>query len=95
MCEIRNSSNIKADDGVVTVKGWVQDIRNLGGISFIALRDRYGVIQLTLPKKKIDPELFGSITKLSRESVISVVGEVKESNQTELGVEVIPQSFVL
>ncbi len=95
MCEIRNSSNIKADDGVVTVKGWVQDIRNLGGISFIALRDRYGVIQLTLPKKKIDPELFGSITKLSRESVISVVGEVKESNQTDLGVEVIPQSFVL
>ena len=95
MCEIRNSSNIKADDGIVTVKGWVQDIRNLGGISFIALRDRYGVIQLTLPKKKIDPELFGSITKLSRESVISVVGEVKESNQTELGVEVIPQSFVL
>ena len=95
MCEIRNSSNIKADDGIVTVKGWVQDIRNLGGISFIALRDRYGVIQLTLPKKKIDPELFGSITKLSRESVISVVREVKESNQTELGVEVIPQSFVL
>ena len=95
MCEIRNSSNIKADDGIVTVKGWVQDIRNLGGISFIALRDRYGVIQLTLPKKKIDPELFGSITKLSRESVISVVGEVRESNQTELGVEVIPQSFVL
>ncbi|MBR7123793.1 MAG: aspartate--tRNA(Asn) ligase, partial [Candidatus Methanomethylophilaceae archaeon] len=44
---------------------------------------------------KIDPELFGSITKLSRESVISVVGEGKESNQTELGVEVIPQSFVL
>ena len=92
MCEIRNSSNIKADDGIVTVKGWVQDIRNLGGISFIALRDRYGVIQLTLPKKKIDPELFGSITKLSRESVISVVGEVKESNQTALGLELIPSA---
>ena len=95
MCTIKDSSNIKAGDGIVTIKGWVQDIRNLGGISFIALRDRYGVIQLTLPKKKIDPELFGSITKLSRESVISVVGEVKESNQTDLGVEVIPQSFVL
>ena len=95
MCEIRDSSTVKVGDGVVTVKGWVQDIRNLGGISFIALRDRYGVIQLTLPKKKIDPELFGSITKLSRESVISVTGEVKESNQTELGVEIIPSAFVL
>ena len=95
MCEIRDSSTVKVGDGIVTVKGWVQDIRNLGGISFIALRDRYGVIQLTLPKKKIDPELFGSITKLSRESVISVTGEVKESNQTELGVEIIPSAFVL
>lgn len=95
MCEIRDSSTVKVGDGIVTVKGWVQDIRNLGGISFIALRDRHGVIQLTLPKKKIDPDLFGSITKLSRESVISVTGEVKESNQTELGVEIIPQSFVL
>ncbi|MDD7423696.1 MAG: aspartate--tRNA(Asn) ligase [Candidatus Methanomethylophilaceae archaeon] len=95
MCEIKDSSTVRPGDGTVTVRGWVQDIRNLGGISFITLRDRYGTIQLTLPKKKIDPELFGEITKLNRESVISVTGEVKESNQTELGVEIIPSAFVL
>ncbi|MGN1044743.1 MAG: aspartate--tRNA(Asn) ligase [Candidatus Methanomethylophilaceae archaeon] len=95
MCETRDSSTVRPGDGTVTVRGWVQDIRNLGGISFITLRDRYGTIQLTLPKKKIDPELFGAITKLSRESVIAVTGEVKESNQTELGVEIIPSAFVL
>ena len=95
MCEIKDSSTVRPGDGTVTVRGWVQDIRNLGGISFITLRDRYGTIQLTLPKKKIDPELFGEITKLNRESVISVTGEVKESNQTELGVEIIPFAFVL
>ena len=91
----KNSGTISASDGVVTVKGWVQDIRNLGGISFVILRDRYGTVQITLPKKKIDPELFEKLTTLSRESVISVTGDVKASNQTELGLEIIPSSFEL
>ena len=95
MSQIRDSSSITVDDGVVTVRGWVQDTRNMGGISFIVLRDRYGTVQLTLPKKKVDPDMFASITKLPRESVISVTGEVKASNQTELGLEIIPSSYVL
>jgi aspartyl-tRNA synthetase len=48
-----------------------------------------------MPKKKIDPDLFESLTKLPRESAVSITGEVKESNQTALGVEVIPSSFEL
>ncbi|MDR1690707.1 MAG: aspartate--tRNA(Asn) ligase [Candidatus Methanoplasma sp.] len=95
MTSIRDSSNISKEDATATVKGWVQDIRNLGGISFITLRDRHGTIQITMPKKKIDPELFESLTKLSRESVVAVTGEVKESNQTALGIELIPTSFEL
>jgi aspartyl-tRNA synthetase len=67
----------------------------MGGISFIVLRDRHGTVQLTLPKKKVDPDMFATITKLPRESVISVTGEVKASNQTELGLEIIPSSYVL
>ncbi len=92
MAVFRNSSNIKVEDGTVTVGGWVQDIRNMGGISFLTLRDRYGTIQITMPKKKIDPELFGFLTKLSRETVVYVIGEVKASNQTALGLEIIPTS---
>jgi len=95
MTSIRDSGNIGKEDGIVTVNGWVQDIRNLGGISFITLRDRHGTLQITMPKKKIEPDLFESLTKLPRESVISVTGEVKESNQTALGVEIIPSSFKL
>ncbi len=91
----RDSSTVKAGDGTVTVSGWIQETRNLGGISFVILRDRHGTIQLTLPKKKVDPELFASLTTLSRESVVTVTGEVKESNQTDLGVEIIPSSFTL
>lgn len=89
----RNSGDIAKEDGTVTVKGWVQDIRNLGGISFLTLRDRCGTIQITMPKKKLDPVLFDSITRLPRESVIAITGEVKESNQTALGLEVIPSGL--
>lgn len=92
MTAVRNSSNIAVSDGTATVNGWVQDTRNLGGISFVTLRDRYGTIQITLPKKRIEPELFEALTKLPRESVVSVTGEVKESNQTALGLEVVPIS---
>lgn len=95
MTPIRNSGNISTEDSVATVKGWIQDTRNLGGISFITLRDRYGTLQITLPKKKIEPTLFDSLTKLPRESVVSITGEVKGSNQTALGVEIIPESFEL
>ena len=88
----KDSGTIKVDDGIVTVKGWIQDTRNLGGISFVVLRDRYGTIQLTLPKKKIEPELFDKLTTLPRETVVAVTGEVKASNQTELGLELIPSA---
>jgi nondiscriminating aspartyl-tRNA synthetase len=93
MVAIRDSGSIAVGDGTATVKGWVQDIRNLGGISFLTLRDRYGTIQITMPKKKIEPELFDRITRLQRESVIAVTGEVKESGQTALGLEVIPSAL--
>ena len=92
MTEIRDSSNIAVSDGTATVHGWVQDVRNLGGISFLTLRDRHGTIQVTMPKKKIDPELFATLTKLPRESVVAITGDVKESNQTALGLELIPTS---
>ncbi|AMK13779.1 aspartyl-tRNA synthetase AspS [methanogenic archaeon mixed culture ISO4-G1] len=95
MTEFRDSGNIKVGDGTVTIRGWVQDIRNMGGIAFLQLRDRHGVIQVTMPKKKIDPELFEKLTTLSRESVVSITGEVKESNQTALGLELIPSAFEL
>jgi aspartyl-tRNA synthetase len=92
MTAIRDSSSICVEDGTATIRGWVQDVKNMGGISFLTLRDRHGTIQVTMPKKKIDPELFGLLTKLSRETVVSITGEVKASNQTALGLEVIPTS---
>ncbi|MDY0293392.1 MAG: aspartate--tRNA(Asn) ligase [Candidatus Methanomethylophilaceae archaeon] len=90
---VKDSRTVTVEDGTVTVKGWVQDIRNLGGISFLILRDRFGTIQITMPKKKLDPTLFESITSLPRESAVAVTGEVKESKQTGLGLEIIPSGL--
>ncbi|HEY0196132.1 MAG TPA: OB-fold nucleic acid binding domain-containing protein, partial [Methanobacterium sp.] len=63
----------------VIIKGWIHEIRDLGGIVFVLLRDRDGILQITAPSKKITPELFKQIQHLKKESVISVKGTVKES----------------
>jgi len=61
----------------VTLSGWVQTIRNLGGMTFIALRDRYGITQLVFDEntpKNILPMLEG----LGREYVVKISGTVIE-----------------
>ncbi len=61
----------------VTLSGWIQTIRNLGGMTFITLRDRYGLTQLVFDENTSD-KLKTEITKLGREFVIKVIGKVIE-----------------
>ena len=82
----------KEYDKLITVAGWVEDIRNIGSIVFIILRDRKGTLQVTALKKE-NPELFEKIVVISRESVISVYGECKKSEKARNGYEVIPKEF--
>lgn len=79
----------------VTLMGWVHEIRDLGGIIFVLLRDRNGITQITAPRKKISPELFGEIRKLRKESVMGVKGKVQGSPKAPGGVEVIPEEIRL
>lgn len=76
----------------ITVGGWVQDLRNLGGISFLQLRDRHGVIQVTTLKKR-SKELFELVASLPRESVVLVDGIVKESKEARAGFEIVPEDI--
>lgn len=78
----------------VTVGGWVQDLRNLGGISFLQLRDRTGVIQITTLKKR-SMELFDQVAGIPRESVVLVTGTVKESKEARAGFEVLPEKIIV
>jgi nondiscriminating aspartyl-tRNA synthetase len=76
----------------IAVAGWVEDIRNIGSIGFIILRDRKGTLQVTVFKKQ-NAELFEKMVNISRESVVSVYGLCKESKQARNGYEVIPNEF--
>ena len=77
----------------IILMGWVHEIRDLGGIIFVLLRDRDGIMQITAPSKKISPELFEDIKKLKKEAVIAVKGIVQESPKAPNGVEIIPEEI--
>lgn len=61
----------------VTLCGWIQRIREMGGMTFIDLRDRYGITQLVF-NVQLQPELFAKVKELGREYVISATGKVAE-----------------
>ena len=67
-----------ADQGKkVTLAGWVQKSRKLGGMTFVDLRDRYGITQLVVDAAA-PAELVEAATSLGREFVIQVTGTVVE-----------------
>ncbi len=81
----------------VTLCGWVQKSRDLGGLTFIDLRDRYGLTQLAF-NMDVNAELCSSARKLGREYVVKATGMVKEreskNNKIATGdIEIIVSSF--
>ncbi len=61
----------------VTLAGWVQRIRKMGGMTFIDLRDRYGLTQLAF-NQEVDADLCDRANRLGREFVIQATGTVAE-----------------
>ncbi len=61
----------------VTLAGWVQRIRKMGGMTFIDLRDRYGITQLAF-NQETNAEVFEAANHLGREFVLQATGIVKE-----------------
>ncbi len=61
----------------VTLAGWVQKTRKMGGMSFIDLRDRYGITQVVIDESS-SSELNDKVSRLGREFVIQVMGRVEE-----------------
>jgi aspartyl-tRNA synthetase len=75
--------NIKHINQEVALSGWVQRSRDLGGMTFIDLRDRYGITQLAF-NMETQPELCLQARKLGREYVIQVHGKVAERESKNL-----------
>lgn len=61
----------------VTLAGWVQRIRKMGGMTFVDLRDRYGITQLVFNEAN-DSELCDRANKLGREYCVQAIGKVSE-----------------
>jgi aspartyl-tRNA synthetase len=77
----------------LTVAGWIHEIRNLGGIAFILLRDRSGILQVTAIKKEMGNDQFKEITTLPKESVLAVRGVVQPNDKVKAGFEVLAKEF--
>ncbi len=93
MRKYSNEITPSMDGEKVEVAGWVHDRRKLGGLMFIVLRDRAGLIQVTLPKKFVSPEIFEIARTLSKETVVSINGKVQREKKAPSGYEIIPESI--
>jgi len=89
------SSNISPsmDGQEVTLFGWVQEVRDLGGIRFIIVQDREGTLQITIPKKKVPPEVVSKSDGLQKRFSIGVKGTIKKTTMTPRGIEIIPREI--
>jgi aspartyl-tRNA synthetase len=71
-----------------TVAGWVHEVRDLGGIAFLIVRDTTGKIQVKFEKDEMDDELVETGLDAGRESVVRVTGAVEEEPRAPTGVEI-------
>lgn len=88
------TSELKKNVGKeVVVSGWVHDVRVLGGINFILLRDKDGMAQITVHKNKVKKEILDIVQKIHQEDVISVRGKVVSNKVAKGGVEIVPEDM--
>jgi aspartyl-tRNA synthetase len=83
----------KLDGEEIIVFGWVQDIRDLGGIRFLILQDREGTVQITIPRKRVEKQIVEKADSIQRQYSIGVKGVVKRTEMTPRKVEVIPKEI--
>ncbi|MGA3212136.1 MAG: asparagine--tRNA ligase [Terriglobales bacterium] len=72
---------------LVTIRGWLYNLRESGKLLFPQVRDGSGVIQGIVPKSQVTPELFEAIKNLTQESAIIVTGKVRADKRAPGGYE--------
>jgi nondiscriminating aspartyl-tRNA synthetase len=79
------------DDGLVTVSGWVETVRDQKKVQFVVLRDESGAVQLVNPRTTdsegvvVDDEPATTISSLSQGSFVTVTGQLKHDERVKLG----------
>ncbi len=89
------NSEALSKTGSVTVAGWAENIRSMGKIKFISMRDFSGYIQVTLVKGKVSDELFDIVDSFTKESVLKITGKMQSSKIAPGGKELIPSAIEL
>jgi aspartyl-tRNA synthetase len=79
--------------GQAEICGWVHEVRDLGGLAFFLIRDRTGIIQVTIPKKRSSEAVLAAAKQVSRESVVRITGMVKAIDKAPGGRELVPDLF--
>ncbi len=83
---------IKNENGIIKIIGWAENIRNLGGIAFITVRDIHGRYQVTVLRES-NMSMFAKLLEIKAESVIEVHGKRKENSKAVNGYEIIPDEI--
>jgi aspartyl-tRNA synthetase len=85
--------SVTPESGNAEICGWVHEVRDLGGLAFFLIRDRTGIIQVTIPKKKASEAVLAAAKQVSRESVVRIAGPVKAMEKAPGGRELVPEIF--
>jgi aspartyl-tRNA synthetase len=88
-CEVKPGMNGEK----VSLAGWVHEVRDMGKVKFLILRDRTGLVQVT-GKKGVTDDAVLSKMNLVKESVVKITGIVREEKQARSGVELNPIEIV-
>ncbi len=79
------------DGEEVIVAGWVHEVRDIGKIIFLLIRDHTGIAQVTAKRNVVSDEVMASLS-LQKESVITIKGKVKQNKESRMGFEIIPEA---
>lgn len=77
----------------VEVDGFVDEIRDLGGLKFIKIYSKNGYVQVTVNKKTTEAKLMKEFDELTRQSCVRITGEEKKNEKAPNGIEVIPKKL--
>lgn len=86
--EVKNNVGKK-----VTLGGWVHDVRLLGKINFLLLRDWRGIVQVTASKDSVPQKILEIFKKLHQEDIVLVQGKVVKSKAAKVGLEIVPDEI--
>ncbi len=89
---IRNEYSNEIKTGkTVDIAGWIHDIRDLGKLVFIIVRDKEGLMQVTAKKNETDDNILNTLKNLNKEDLIKIKGKCEKNERAPGGLEIKPQ----